>query len=231
MRALYIAAGAKYNDTGVDKTETTLWGEKVTHKAGHYYLNGLGDITDEQMMTIYTHKEAIFKLDCGRVMLNVNVRTIYPSRQPQITQILKNRHFAGLEAFRDSSVEVLFWNQTSTIDKYNYMPVDGLYQSFYDCRNLRIIGSMDCSSVAQFTNTFNGCSSLEYVRLYGVCSDVSFAHSPSISEDSILFIIANSSPKSAITITLHADAYARLANDADIVAALEAQPLVTLVSA
>ena len=54
---------------------------------------------------------------------------------------------------------------------------------------------------------------------------------PLISKVSILYIIENALPTSAITITLHPDAYARLADDADVVAALEAQPLISLVSA
>ena len=41
----------------------------------------------------------------------------------------------------------------------------------------------------------------------------------------------NATATSAITLALHPDAYARLANDADIVAALEAQPMISLVSA
>ena len=44
-------------------------------------------------------------------------------------------------------------------------------------------------------------------------------------------MIENAVPSSAITITLHPDAYARLADDTDVVAALEAQPLISLVSA
>ena len=53
LRALFVAAGAEYNGSGADKTKTAPWGESVTHKAGHYYLNGLGDITEEQMVKIY----------------------------------------------------------------------------------------------------------------------------------------------------------------------------------
>ena len=161
----------------------------------------------------------------------MNVRTIYPLHQPQAAQIFKNRPLASIETFRGSSVEVLYWNKSSSENKYNYMPVAGLYNSFNDCRNLRIIGYMDCSLVNKFNDAFNGCISLEYVKLYGVCSDISFANSPSIGQDSILFIIANSLPQNAITITLHPDAYARLKDDAEIVAALEAQPLISLVSA
>ena len=161
----------------------------------------------------------------------MNVRTIYPLHQPQAAQIFKNRPLASIETFRGSSVEVLYWNKSSSENKYNYMPVAGFYNSFNDCRNLRIIGYMDCSLVNKFNDAFNGCISLEYVKLYGVCSDISFANSPSIGQDSILFIIANSLPQNAITITLHPDAYARLKDDAEIVAALEAQPLISLVSA
>ena len=55
--------------------------------------------------------------------------------------------------------------------------------------------------------------------------------SPLISKKSILLMIQKAKPTSTITITLHPDAYARLADDADIVASLAAQPLITLVSA
>ena len=44
-------------------------------------------------------------------------------------------------------------------------------------------------------------------------------------------MISKSTTASAITITLHPDAYARLADDAEIIAALEAKPLISLVSA
>ena len=55
--------------------------------------------------------------------------------------------------------------------------------------------------------------------------------SPLIMKECIYYCIHNSVPSTAITITLHPDAYVRLADDADIVAALEAQPLISLVSA
>ena len=63
LRPLYIAAGAEYNDSGADKSKTTLWGETVTHKAEHYYLNGLGDIIEAEMIAIY---------NAGRITNNTN---------------------------------------------------------------------------------------------------------------------------------------------------------------
>ena len=61
MHYAYEAAGAEWNGTGVDIVKTTPWAgivddaidQKVVHKAGHWYLNGLGDITNEQMNRIF----------------------------------------------------------------------------------------------------------------------------------------------------------------------------------
>ena len=62
-------------------------------------------------------------------------------------------------------------------------------------------------------------------------NDLYFGDSSKIDKESILYAVQNAFPIFAITITLHPDAYARLADDADVVAALEAQPLISLVSA
>ena len=44
-----------------------------------------------------------------------------------------------------------------------------------------------------------------------------------ISKPSILYAINNAAPTTAIAITLHANRYAQLSEDADIIAALEAK--------
>lgn len=231
LRPLFIAAGAEYNNGITDKTKTAPWGETVVHKAGYYYLNGLGDITEDEMIKIYNYREAVYRFDCARVLQSVDCRTIFPMRHPQAAQILVNRPVEGTETFRGSKLEVLYWSVSPSENRYNHMPVAGFYNTFQDCDRLRVIGFMDCSAVRSYNNTFNGCMALEYVKLYGVCCSVSFAQSPSMEKESVLFMIQNANPTSVITITLHPDAYARLANDADVVAALEAQPLISLVSA
>ena len=60
---------------------------------------------------------------------------------------------------------------------------------------------------------------------------VTFAECSSLKKESVVYMIANATPTNVITITLHQNAYARLADDADVTAALEAQPLISLVSA
>ena len=99
----------------------------------------------------------------------------------------------------------------------------------------RIIGTMDLVSI---TNTapgglhmFGFCSLLQYVSIIRLKVSIYLGDSPLLSKQSLLGLIQKAEPTSAITVTLHAEAYARLANDADILAALTAQPNITLISA
>ena len=241
LRDLYVAAGALYNGTGADISRTAPWGETVTHKAGHYYLNGLGDITEEQMKLIYDKKEAVYKLSYSRILQNTvsknSVRTILPTNNATLGQILENNPFSGLfSVYGCKDLEVLQWGPNGYIDDTNtliMLPASTAVWSstFAKCPKLRIIHPINCANVTKFDAPFAECALLEIVRLFNIKRHVSFSDSPLLSKSSVLYTIQNALPSSAITITLHPDAYARLSTDADVVAALEAQPLVSLVCA
>ena len=78
---------------------------------------------------------------------------------------------------------------------------------------------------------FNGCYALTYANLKGVKLSIYLNHATKLSKDSLLYIINNEAATSAITITLAAYAYTRLAEDADVVAALANHPNISLASA
>ena len=84
---------------------------------------------------------------------------------------------------------------------------------------------------------FSKCPLLEEIRMEKINKSHTFAVSPNLSKESVLYMITNANPPSgaavgSITITLHPTAYARLKDDADIVAALESKRgVITLVSA
>ena len=226
LRPLFIAAGAEYNDTGADKTKTAPWGETVIHKAGYYYLNGLGDITEEQMIDIYT------------ITSNFSPSSITAwkySNQDIRTNMLPNRgsrHMGGgtanaANSFTASSIEIVCLNT-----KNGEIRLSAFNGTFQNCKSLNIIlGVINISQTTNSTATFMECSNLRYVMLKGLKVSISMSDSPLIMKECIYYCIHNSVPSTAITITLHPDAYVRLADDADIVAALEAQPLISLVSA
>ena len=104
-------------------------------------------------------------------------------------------------------------------------------QMFYNCEKIKWIATIDVRNVLSVTNSFFNCTSLESVYLFGIQKNFSFSDSSLIRKECLLYMLVNALTSTAITITLHPDAYARLEEDADIVAALEAQPLISLVSA
>ena len=106
--------------------------------------------------------------------------------------------------------------------------------AFQQCEKLvRIHDILNLGAISKtgLQGIFATCLSLESIRIKAIKVDISFCDSPNLSKESVVYIIQNAAPTAAMTITLHPGAYARLTNDSDIVAALEAQPLVSLVSA
>ena len=136
------------------------------------------------------------------------------------------------------SYECYYWFYSSnveTIAENNYsLFLNGentLISAFNGCTKLKYINCIIYCQNCKLTNTFKDCYEIVHVRLERVSDSLSFAQSSYISKDSIKYAIENARVISAITITLHPDAYARLKDDTEIVAALEAQPLISLVSA
>lgn len=224
LRPLYIAAGAVYNDTGADKTKTAPWGETVVHKAGHYYLNGLGDITEEQMMRIYHAGKISSQTPLGQY------------KETAIRTTIKG-NYSGSEGQR-----LIFYylcSNNRSIEVFNIctkteIGVSNLRYAFDFCEKLKYIVPiilLDTRDSNDAFYAFNNCYKLILCRIKSLKVSISFSKSSLISKDSVVYTIQNAAPSTAITIILHPDAYARLANDTDIVAALEAQPLVSLVSA
>lgn len=84
--------------------------------------------------------------------------------------------------------------------------------TFAACEKLRrIIGRITFTS--NRTNAFGGCKALEEVSLHRLAASVSFADSPLLSLSSVNYLVANAANTSTITITVHADVYAKLTGD------------------
>jgi hypothetical protein len=90
---------------------------------------------------------------------------------------------------------------------------------------------LDLGKATKVNGFANGCSSLRDIKIKNLPISIAFSQSSYLSKESVLFMIDNEAATSPITITLHADAYAILANDPDIVAALSNHPNVSLASA
>lgn len=230
MHYTYEAAGAVYNDTGKDIVKTTPWTDladddadkTVVHKAGYWYLNGLGDITNEQMRRIYIATAPIqnywYRYCCAQ-----NVRTnIFTIKE--LSDVTINIFEISDAFLRRSTMEVVRIPTNSTSIDYS-APCPNLY----NINNLRFVIGIFLSPKQAIRSA--GIYNLQGIKIYGLTVSVYFESASKLSIKSVLYMIQNEAATSAITITLHADAYARAIANADIVAALEAHPNVSLASA
>lgn len=106
--------------------------------------------------------------------------------------------------------------------------VTSMNEMFYDCRSLVSIPQLDTQNVTSIVNMFSNCNSLIATNIKNVKLSYPLRGARNLSKESLLYIINNEAATSAITISLHSNTYSRLANDADIVAALANHPNVSL---
>lgn len=214
LRDLYISAGAKYNE-----------------QTGYYELNGLTDITEEEMRVIYKYAgtpqvKAAFAYSKART--NLPMPGMYNG-------ILYDNMF-----FACSNLETVNLGYRQAPAALNGNAIEVLSGTpFVGCHKLHTIYGMLISIDPSFkwSHIFSDCDALKEVRIKQLKTSILLSASPNLSKESVQYMITNANPPSgaavgSITITLHPTAYARLKDDADIVAALEAKGgIVTLVSA
>lgn len=106
-----------------------------------------------------------------------------------------------------------------------------LCENCYELRKISFLDITKTSVSGYLSETFHLAYNLQDVLLKGLCINVSLSDTSSLSKESLLYMIENATPTSAITITLHSNCYNKYNADPDITAALSAQPLVSLASA
>lgn len=229
--------GAEYNDTGADITKTAPWADMVddeadaivTHKAGYWYLNGLGDISTAELKHLAMFDQCKYELlgKQGMTYLldNCKSRTFFDSDGDYLLGYMQ-------AAIYNSNIVVLrISNGSNMRDGFQVRDLT----SFCGVRlsPLRhILGDINCSrsDLRIDTNSFYG-RNIMTIKMRYLHQNVSFSNTAILTCKSILYMINNERAITNITITLHADAYARAMANADIVAALEAHPNVSLASA
>lgn len=223
LRDLYVSAGAKYNEA-----------------TGYYELNGLTDITEEEMRAIYTQ----WQKDVGTASHNTGWLTLPPKMRTNLPSLYRADLISALSnCIGGSSVEVLCIAEQSNDTRVMYVASTQAVAQNDMPKLRRVIGiwRYNDNNPSNFNfsygQPFGKCPLLEEIRMMRINKSHTFAVSPNLSKESVLYMITNANPPSgaaagSIAITLHPTAYARLKDDADIVAALEAKGgIVTLVSA
>lgn len=194
-RALYVAAGAVYNQN-----------------TGFYELNGLTDITEEQMKTIYTQTHGAQRMH--------NRNNVFESARTIRTNLPFISYFGiGL----DGKFRCAFLNcaalETACVTSSIAYAADVSYM-FERCPKLKkIIGQLDIRNITSNVNVtkmFYQCGLLEDVRISSLKVNISFSNSPLISLESLQYLITNAANTSPITVTVHADVYAKIQDEGQV---------------
>ena len=194
-RALYVAAGAVYNE-----------------KTGFYELNGLTDITEEEMRTIYIQTHGAQRM--------YNRNNVFEGANTIRTNLrFRNNFPIGL----DGKFRCAFFN-CSVLEvacvSLSIIYADNTAYMFDRCPKLKkIIGILDIRNITSDVNVvrmFYQCGLLEHVRISSLKVNISFAYSPLISLESLQYLITNAANTSPITVTVHADVYAKIQDESQV---------------
>lgn len=201
-----------WNNACIDPRTKQVVGQ-YNESTGYFELNGLTDITYQQAMDIYRYTSNGVTMDEPKVMSYgfAQFRTnLPPSSGAYWVQINNLFNF-------NSILEVVRLPQ--------YYPTEVKLEpnnrdAFAGCYKLReIINVMKApshvSDAHTWYQTFHRCYELETVRIKELYGNISFAFSPLISSDSISYLVENrtTAHTDVITVTVHADTFAKLTGD------------------
>lgn len=216
LRDLYVSAGAKYNEA-----------------TGYYELNGLTDITEEEMRVIY---EKTWGWWIGLPNLSgfgdSSARTNIPCPDYKRTYYQSNINLSSSFATTGNldNLEVLNFIPTQYPKdfsiKLSMRAMNWMCQA--NAKPLTIMGTFEVGGVPD-NNSLNIGGNIKTINIKNLSKNIRFYGSKVLSKESVLYMINNSAATSAITISLNKAVYDVMKDDADIIAALAEKTNITLV--
>lgn len=213
LRDLYISAGAKYNE-----------------RTGFYELNGLTDITEEQMRVIYEKTWGWWlHLPSLNGFGSALPRTNIPCPDYRIIRYASNISLRAI-FIRSSDVnnlEVVNLRALYTPTSLDEIKIVDFNWAFQSARRLREVQGI--INVEMAGSNLNIGGNIETINIKGLKGSIKFFDSQRLSKESVLYMINNSEATTAITIGLNKAVYDVMKDDADIIAALAEKTNITLI--
>lgn len=216
LRDLYISAGAKYNEA-----------------TGFYELNGLTDITEKEMRTIYEETWGWWITLPNLVGFgDSSARTNIPCPDYKRIYYQVNCNFGSSFAVTGNldKLEVLNFiparSPKESLTKLSMRAMNWMCQG--DANPLTIMGNFDVGNVPD-NNSLNIGGNVKTINIMNLSKNIRFYNSNVLSKESVLYMINNSAATSAITIGLNKAVYDVMKDDADIIAALAEKTNITLI--
>lgn len=213
LRDLYISAGAKYNET-----------------TGFYKLNGLTDITEEQMRVIYEKTWGWWlHLPSLNGFGSALPRTNIPCPDYKIIAYASNISIHSIFAVSGNAdnLEVVNLRALYTPTIFDEIKIVDFNWAFQGDKNLREVQGI--INVKEARSDLNIGGNIETINIKGLKVNIRFYNSQRLSKESVLYMINNSEATTAITIGLNKAVYDVMKDDADIIAALAEKTNITLV--
>lgn len=213
LRDLYISAGAKYNEA-----------------TGFYELNGLTDITEEQMRIIYEKTWGWWlHLPSLNGFGSALPRTNIPCPDYKIMAYAANISLHSIFAVsgNDDNLEVVNLRALHTPTGFDEIVIVECNWAFQESKKIREVQGIINVKEARFNLYIGG--NIETINIKGLKVNIIFYNSQRLSKESVLYMINNSEATKAITIGLNKAVYDVMKDDADIIAALAEKTNITLI--
>lgn len=197
-------------DEGLKKAKFALFDVEWTAAGGivivsgvTYGLNGIDDLTYKEAMEIMLVSGDCLSdaNDYSRKFSIINCRTIFPIKAT-------GQSLIDYLAYKSLNLEIVAFASGLTIKSLN------CYSAFNGCKKLKkIIGEIKANLDVRFFNIFDGCEKLEDVTIRHIHQNISFKDSPLLSIGSLTRLVTYRQDSNPITVTVHADVFAKLTGD------------------
>ena len=213
LRDLYISAGAVYNE-----------------QTGYYELNGLTDITEEQMRVIYEKTWGWWlHLPSLNGFGSALPRTNIPCPDYKIIAYASNIsiHSIFSASGNNDNLEVVNLRALYTPTGFDEIKIVDFNWAFQEDKKIREVQGIINVKGARYDLNIGG--NIETINIKGLKVNIRFYNSQRLSKESVLYMINNSEATTAITIGLQQAVYDVMKDDADVIAALAEKTNITLI--
>lgn len=193
-----------------------LWlkaGATYQAKTNTYTLNGVSGLTRDNMLVSWAETNSLY--------LGANSVAKYRACK-FITNFLVNKNSAPKVNYGSKNFRYAFYlcskaRVINITDGYIFANnIGSMFDGCYVLETIKgIINCEDCDSNDKFYSVFGNCVKLESVKLHKIKHSISINSSPNLTvedttDSSLGCMVENAANESPITITLHADAFARV---------------------
>ena len=188
LHDLFVAAGAVWDTSSKSWTVGSVTG-----------------ISNSVMTKIYSLSHNVLNnSNWDSALYSVDIPVNLPPRKAP-NQFTAEINVTARSTFTGSSFKTIYLCPESTFVRFS----DCTYL-FYECQQLvTIVGGMTFGN-SNNNAVLTGCKSLQEIRIKQLRYNVNLKDSPLLTLESFQYLVENATNTSAITVTVHADVYAKL---------------------